>query len=296
MLLVTGSTGFIGQNLLPVLKEKDYSSRCLIRANSSTESLQDFCCEKVIGDILDESSLKYAMKGVERVIHLAGVRMELGSATFEGIFYLGTRHVVDVAKASGVKHMILISAYGARPRTDSKFLHYKWMAEEYLRNSGLDYTILRPTIVYGPHDHFITRWINKIKRFPVVPVLGRGDYLLQPVSVGDVIQCVVRALEDASKNRKVYDLGGPDCLKFNEILKILAGILNRPIQLLHLPWGLVKPFARFCDLTLVRPPFTPDEVSRWKEDRVCDYRILEKEFDFHSTRFEEGLKQYFSDE
>src|SRR5262245_22386036 len=160
MIFVTGSTGFVGRHLLPCLKVKGYPVRCFIRKNSQTEFLNDVCEDKVIGDILDESSLKYAMRGMHTVIHMAGVEMEIGNDSFEGVFYLGTRHMVDVARSMGVKHFILLSACGASPEAKSKFNHYKWLAEEYLRHSGLKYTILRPAIIYGPHDHFVTYWIR----------------------------------------------------------------------------------------------------------------------------------------
>src|SRR5574341_2008283 len=101
MIFLTGSTGFVARHLLPSLKEKGFQTRCFIRPTSKTEGLADACEDKVIGDILDESSLRYSMRGVDTVVHLAGIRTEVGSHSFEGVFYLGTRHVVDVAKSMG---------------------------------------------------------------------------------------------------------------------------------------------------------------------------------------------------
>lgn len=293
MIFLTGSTGFVARNLLPSLKQNGYKVRCFIRRNSKTEGLNNWCEDKVIGDILDEASLRYSMRGVDTVIHLAGVRMETGSATFEGTFYLGTRHAIDVAKSVGAKRFILFSAYGARPKAASRYLHYKWLAEEYLRHSGLKFVILRPTVIYGPYDHFVTRWIRKMKGLPIVPILGSGDNLLQPISVGDVVQCVLKILEDPSKNGFVYELGGPDRLTFKKIIRLIGKTIGRRRAIFHWPLVLVKPFAYLCQMLMPHPPFTPDELSRWMEDRICDHQIIEKDFGFKLTPFREGLQKYF---
>jgi NADH dehydrogenase len=295
MIFLTGSTGFVGRNLLPSLKKRGDRVRCFIRQSSKTEGLNDNCEDKVIGDVLDESSLRYSMRGADTVIHLAGVRMETGSQTFEGTFYLGTRHVVDVAKSVGVKRLILFSTYGARPQAASRYLHYKWLAEEYLRHSGLKFVILRPTIIYGPRDHFVTRWIKKIRSLPIVPILGSGDNLLQPISVADIVQCVLKVLEDPSKNGLVYELGGPDRLSFERIVRLIGKVIGHRRALFHWPLALVKPFAYLCQMFIRHPPFTTDELSRWMEDRVCDHEIIERDFGFKLTPFGEGLRQYFSD-
>lgn len=293
MIFLTGSTGFVGRHLLPRLKEKGHPVRCFVRAGSKTECLGDSCEDKVIGDVLDESSLKYCMRGIDTVIHLAGVRMESGSASFEGVFYLGTRHVIDVAKAAGVKQFILFSAYGARPKAPSKYHHAKWLAEEYLRYSGLKYVIFRPTVIYGPHDHFVTRWIRKLKALPIIPVLGNGKNLLQPIGVEDVVRCVLKAMEDPTKSQSVYELAGPDRLTFEEIIHLIGGLMGRRPRLFHWPLALVRAFVRFTELVIPRPPFTQDEVLRWMENRVCDHEVVEQEFGMKLMPFREGLKKYF---
>ncbi len=294
MIFLTGSTGFIGRNLLPHLKQKGYPVRCFIRENSPTEYLKDACLDKVVGDILDESSLRYSMKGVDTVIHLAGVRMETGASSFEGVFYLGTRHVIDVAKAAGVKQFILFSTYGARPQAQSKFHHYKWMAEEYLRHSGLKFTIFRPTVIYGPYDHFVTRWARKLKMLPIVPVLGNGRNLLQPIAVADVIECVLRSLEDPTKSGMTYPLGGPDRMTFSAIIHKIGKVIGKRRPLFHWPLGMAKVFAYLMEMGFSYPPFTPDELLRWMEDRTCDHLLVEQEFKMKLMHFEEGLQKYFA--
>ncbi|MBI1884281.1 MAG: complex I NDUFA9 subunit family protein [Chlamydiae bacterium] len=292
MIFLTGSTGFLGRHLVPLLKERGLQTRCLIRENSKTDCLGDSCEDKVIGDILNEASLKYCMRGVDTVIHLAGVRMETGPASFEGIFYLGTRHVVDVAKASGVKRFIFLSTYGARPKAKSRFHHFKWLAEEYLKHSGLKYTILRPTVIYGSSDHFVTRWARKLKVLPIVPILGKGGNLLQPIYVEDVARCVIQSLEDPAKSEKIYELGGPDRLAFRKIVRLIGEISGHRRRLFYWPLSWVKAFAYFMELLFPHPPFTSDEMLRWMEDRVCDHHVIEKEFGLKLTPFQEGLKKF----
>lgn len=288
MILLTGSTGFVGRHLAPRLKESGYFVRCLVRRNSKAEHLLDTCYDKVIGDVLDEFSLKYAMKGAHTVIHLATARKEAGAVTFEGTSYLGTRHVVEVAKAAGVKRFILFSMIGARPKAASKFHHFKWLAEEYLRHSGLAYAIFRPTIIYGPHDHFVSKWKRKLERWSVVPIIGSGNNLLQPVSVDDIVEAVVRVLKDF-KNGSVYEMGGPDRLSFEDILRRLAQFIKQKIRILHIPVFAVRSYAAVYDLVHHNPPFSSDEIIRWMENRICDNTIAEQSLGIKFTSFEDGL-------
>ena len=189
---------------------------------------------------------------------------------------------------------MLFRSYGAHAKSRSKFNHYKWMAEEYLRHSGLKNTILRPTLVYGPHDHFVTRWIRKLNAFPVVMILGRGRNLLQPISVGDVTQCVAKIMEEPEKFYKIYDIGGPDRFTFEEMIRELSRLLKVKRKFIYCPLSVVRPLAALAEILLPNPPFTPDELWRWMADRVCDPGVIDKEFGFSPELFWGGLKRYFT--
>jgi nucleoside-diphosphate-sugar epimerase len=294
MIFITGSTGFIGRNLLPLLRARSHRTRCFIRQHSMTEKISSFCDDKMIGDIMDEHSLTHAMAGCDTVIHMAGIKAETFRASFEGNFYLGTRHVVDAAKRLGVKHFIFMSACGASPEAKSRFNHYKWLAEEYLRHSGLRYTILRTTIVYGPGDHFVSRWMRVLKSFPLLPIFGDRNHLLQPVSVKDLSECIIKILENPAMQGQIHELGGPSRMTLPHAIKMISEAMGKKVRLILFPLQLVKPFAYLSEVFLSEPPLTSDEITRWMENEVCDYERVQKQFGFNLTHFKDGLQEYFS--
>src|SRR3989304_8264423 len=171
MILITGSTGFVGRNIVKKAKEKGLKLKCLVRSPERARSVLGDNIEFAQGDVLNSNSLDKAMEGVEAIIHLVGIIVETKGASFENVHYHGTVNVVEAAKKAGVKRYLHMSALGTRADAESRYHKTKWQAEENVRNSGLDWTIFRPSVIFGSEDEFINMFIRMIKLSPIIQSL-----------------------------------------------------------------------------------------------------------------------------
>ncbi|MBN1668149.1 MAG: NAD(P)H-binding protein [Anaerolineales bacterium] len=221
MILVTGGTGFIGQALLRQLVESRYGVRTLIRpARRSPNLPRGLPMEVAVSSLGDERGLRAAMVGVDTVFHLAGVerrgvREDLMEADIQG-----TRSVLAAAVDAGVERFFYLSHLGADRASAYPVLKAKAIAEEDIRRSGLDYTILRTAIVFGPGDGFTTGLAQLLQALPFIFLMpGDGQNLIQPLWVEDLVACMVWALENEDTYQRVYDIGGPEFLTLEEVVQ-----------------------------------------------------------------------------
>jgi len=166
------------------------------------------------------------------------------------------------------------------------------MAEEYLRKSGLNYTIFRPSIIFGPNDEFINTFIRIIKISPFIPVIKGGK--LQPIYVGDVARCFIQALNNPKTDGKTFELGGTKKLTLEEIIKALLRVLNVERVLIPIPSFLMYPPAYLFQKVLRNPPLTLDQLIMLEEENACDMKEVQIIFSFSPLPLEEGLTQYLS--
>ena len=153
--------------------------------------------EQVRADVVSGEGLAEAMAGVEKVVHLVGVITEKGSQRFDAVIRGGTANIVDEAERAGVRKLVYVSAIGAAPDPKFPYWHAKWLAEQAVTASSLNYTILRPSLLFGPEDDFFNRLNRLVRRAPVVPVAGNGKTRFQPIWVEDVVSCIVACLRRA---------------------------------------------------------------------------------------------------
>ncbi len=218
MILITGAAGYVGNNLVRRLVEGGQPVRAMVRHMDKAEDrLGDIRArvEIVTGDVTKPDTLASAMQGVEAVVHLVAVAIEQGGATYERINTQGTINVVDAAKAAGVRRFINMSQNGARSDSPYRFLASKGKAQDYVAQSGLAWTAIRPSVIWGPQDEFANIQARLIRLTPLIfPVVGDGGALFQPVWVGDVIEATARTLDRADAAGQEYALGGPEVLTY----------------------------------------------------------------------------------
>ena len=193
MILVTGSSGFLGRNVVKALRTRGESVRCLVRSPSRAGVVTSYGVELAYGDILDPPSLKNAMKGVDAVAHLVAIIREKGRSTFDLINRQGVGNVVAAAREEGVRHVVHVSAIGVQENPAYPYLNSKWQGEQEVIRGGVGYTIIRPSILFGPGDEFINTLAGVVRAFPVVPVAGNGRVRFQPISVeeaGGIVSAV----------------------------------------------------------------------------------------------------------
>jgi uncharacterized protein YbjT (DUF2867 family) len=211
--------------------------------------------------------------------------------TFERLHVEATRCLTGAAAAAGVKRYLQMSALGTGPLAASAYHRSKFRAEEHVRASGLDWTIFRPAIIFGPGDAFVTRLAGLVRGLPLVPVIGDGEYRLQPVSAADVARCFAMALEMAETVARTYELCGPDRLTFNELIDTVAKALGRGrVMKLHQPLPLMKAIVP----VLQRLPFFPitmDQLQMLVDGNICDGKWRET-FRFEPERLAGAIARY----
>lgn len=256
----------------------------------------------VEGGLFDETALARAAAGVGAAIHLVGIIAEdrRRGQTFERVHVLATRRVVEACRAAGVRRFIHMSALGTRPQAESAYHRTKWTAESYVRESGLDWTIFRPSVIHGPDGEFM-RLMRKLTCGyfpPVLPHFGDGLARLQPVSVRDVARCFAAALALPETIGQVYDLGGPEAMTWRELYRICRATIPgartwKPVV------GQPVVLAKLLAGTVMRLPLLPrsmrfnaDQVQMALEDSTCDIGPVEQAFGIKLRGLREELREY----
>ncbi len=292
MILVTGGTGFVGNHLITRMRKERIPVRAIVRNPDKAQGLKDLGVEVVKGDISDTASLEDATTGVERVIHLVGIIQEAPGATFEGVHVDGTRNLLAAARKSRVRHFFYQSALGTRPNAKSEYHKTKWAAEELVRASGIPYTILRPSLIYGAGDLFTIRLSEMIRLSPLLPVIGSGSSKIQPIFINDVVTCMLKAVTSDCCLNEIYEIGGPDQLSYEEVTIAIADTMGVKRPTLHLPLFFVKSMASVFEAVLPKAPVTTDQLIMLQEDTVCNMRDIHDAFGVEPISFREGLKKF----
>ena len=267
---VTGGSGFVGRELIRQLLAKGHHVRALVR---SPERLKDFPQVEIIsGDTTKPETLKNQLADCDAVIHLVGIIREVPSKgiTFENLHTQSTAHVVAAAQEQGVKRYLQMSANGTNVNATTKYHKTKWRAEEMVKNSGLAWTLFRPSLIFGPDDAFINMLAKMVKLMPVIPVFGDGRYALQPVHVRDVAASFVAALEQPATINQTYHCCGPEIFSYDELLDTIGKALGKKSSVckFHQPLWLIKPMvAAFESISIF--PITSDQLNMLLEGNIC---------------------------
>ncbi len=294
MILVVGGTGFVGSHLIRRMRKEGLPVRTVARNPDKAHWLEELDVEVVAGDISDKASLEKAAVGVERVVHLVGIIQEAPGATFKSVHVDGTRNLLDAAKRAGVRHFFYQSALGTRAGAKSAYHRTKWEAEELVRASGIPYTILRPSLIYGPGDQFTIRLSEMLKHSPVLPVIGPGKSKIQPIYIDDVVSCVIKAVTCDSCLNDIYEVGGPEQLTYEEVTRAVAAAMGISRPAIHVPLLFIKPITRVLESVLPKSPVTSDQLVMLQEDNVCSMRDIREAFGVEPLSFHQGLQKFMT--
>lgn len=273
MILVTGGSGFVGRHLVARLVSQGERVRVLARSAADLPGT-----ELAQGDLRDLSSVVSAARGCAAVIHLVGIIRERRDATFQTVHVEGTRTVVEARRQAGVSRLLHMSALGSRPNARSRYHQTKWEAEELVRGSGLPATIFRPSVMFGAGNNFLPVARGLLHRGPVIPIIGSGESLLQPVWVEDVVSCFVGALSRPETSGRAYDLGGAERITFEQLVDLLAEADGVRKRKLHLPVTPMRAVAWLGSRLIPNFPLTPDQLTMLLEDNVCDIAPMRETF------------------
>jgi uncharacterized protein YbjT (DUF2867 family) len=294
--LVTGASGFVGNQVVKELLAQGHEVRALVRRGSEKKVQERERVEIFPGDCLVHEELEEAATGCDAVIHLVGIIREFPGrgVTFEQVHVQATRNVVDTATEAGVRRYLHMSALGARPEPADPYHVTNFRADDYVINSPLTHTIFRPSIIYGPEDQSINLFARHIQRLAFFPIIGDGTYQLQPVPVWTVARAFALALELPQTENRVYEVGGPEPLTYNDVIDTIAQVLGRRVKKIHQPvWTMqfaADLFGRFRWF-----PLTPGQLRMLLEGSTCDPTAFYQDFGLTPEQFSEGLASYLKE-
>ncbi len=290
---LTGATGFVGSHLLRRLLAEGHSVRALVRDVDKAGSLARQGTELVKGDVVENTGLDEGLPGCDAVIHLVGIIMENRGATFEQVHHLGTRHVVEAARRNGVRRFVQMSALGVRANGVAAYQTTKWKAEEAVRQSGISYCILRPSVIFGPGDGFVSQMLDTMRNVPMMrPVPGDGKPRFRPIFIDDVTTCFARALTTEAATNQTIDLGGRDELPLNDLLRQIARQAGIRKPAFHVPLPLMFAGAAVAQALFKRAPVTVDQLRMLREGSACDITRMKQIFGIEPRGFAEGLSTW----
>lgn len=274
-IFLAGATGFVGRHLLKRLLDEGHSVRALVRDPQKAGELAHRGVELVFGDVVAGTGLDEGMHACDAVIHLVGIIIEKGSNTFERVHHLGTRNVVEAAKRAGIRRFVHMSALGVRADGVAAYQTTKWRGEEEVRHCGISYCILRPSLIFGPGDGFVTQMIETMRSAPLFrPVPGNGSPKFRPIFIDDVTACFARALTAESATNQTIELGGADELTLNQVLKEIARCAGVRKPAVHVPMPLMFAGAFLLQSILRNPPVTIDQLRMLREGSTCDIQPM----------------------
>ena len=280
LVLVTGSTGFLGRRVVKELLGKHHSVRCLVHNPGGERIFPGRVPDVYYGNVNDMGAISEAAQGVDVAIHLVAVTRERQQATFQSVNHLGTANVVAAAKQAGVKHFIHVSANGVTDDRRFRYLYSKWLGEQEVINSGLPFTILRPTIMFGPGDEFLNTLAGFAKLLPIAPIAGAGRNMYQPIAVEDAARCLALSVDREDLVGKVLEIGGPERISYNNIASIVAQTLGKPGWSFHVPLWLLYLAASALQLVQPRPAVTIDQLRMLGIRNVGELGMVEEAFGF----------------
>jgi uncharacterized protein YbjT (DUF2867 family) len=298
--LVTGGTGFVGREVLRELHAAGHQIHLLVRRPDSETAkamAAQYGAKLHAGDVLDPASLEQSLPGADAVIHLVGIISETRDRTFERVHTQGTQNVIGVARRVSARRFIHMSALGTRADAVSRYHRSKWTAEVLLRGSGLDWTIFRPSIIYGPGDGFVNRFAKITRYSPVIPLIGGGRTKFQPILVESVARAFTRALTEPKVIRQTFDLCGGETMTLERIVSQILAVNRQWCLKLPVPFPVARVQAACLEFIYGKvlgkpPPLSRDQVLMLQEDNVGNGRPAGQMFSLMPVRFVDGISRY----
>jgi uncharacterized protein YbjT (DUF2867 family) len=291
---LAGGSGFIGRAIARrLLASGAIKVRVLTRAPEKARARLDLPgVEFVLADIGQPASLKDALVGASALvdaIQFDGYPIEnpRRGLTFERIDYGGAVALIDAARQAGVQHFIYISGAAADENSSHPAFRTKGRAERAIRESGLAFTIFRPSLVYGPEDKVVNGLARALRFSPVFGVPGTGRQKVQPLLVDDLAACVVLAVSGRGRNG-TYGIGGPDLMTFDEMMRTIMDASGRHRPLFHIPQGVMRAVGGLLE-RLPKPLLSRDAVTFVTADNACDIQPLLDEFGINLTPARVGM-------
>jgi len=293
---IAGGSGFIGGAIARRLAAiATIRPRVLSRdPEQARRRLAPLDADFVRAEVTDPSSLKAALAGAQAIVSAVqfdGYPVEDPSRglTFERVDYGGTVAMLEAAKACSVERFVYISGVAADEHSSHPAFRAKGRSERAIRESGLSYTIFRPSLVFGPGDSTVNLFVKTLRFAPVFAVPGTGRQRLQPIFVEDLAAGVALALTDNERARdQTFEVGGPEPMTFDDLIRLVMDVTGRHRPIVHIPEGMMRA-AGFLAEKLPRPKFSRDAVTFVTADHVCDIAPLVEKLGIQLTPVRQAM-------
>lgn len=276
LVTVFGGSGFVGRHIVQRLAHKGYMVRVAVRDPESALYLKPMGrvgqVTPVQASLRLPETVRAAVEGADIVINLVGILYETGKQKFDTVHRVGAETVARAAKEAGVETLVHMSALGADKKSKSKYARSKAFGEDAVREAFPEASIIRPSVIFGPHDDFFNKFGSMAKSSPALPLIGGGQTKFQPVYVGDVADAFMKCVEDKSCAGQAYELGGPTVYTFEELMQLVLHEIDAHRGLIPLPFPFATLLASVLELLPV-PPLTRDQVTLLKKDNVLSGKM-----------------------
>ncbi|MGZ6391937.1 MAG: SDR family oxidoreductase [Ktedonobacterales bacterium] len=288
MILVTGADGFVGSNIIERLVKDGERTRALVRnlARARTRLSPDAAngAELVQGDTTQLDTLPNALAGVDTVIHAAFItanRKQEPGVDYYKTNVTGTKNLVAAAKNAGVQRIVVMGGLGTKPDKPGSYMQGRYEADHAVKNSGLAWSILGPSVQFGSHSAFFDGLADLIRSAPVVPMVGDGKVKFQPIWVRDVATCILKMVREPQQYDGNYiEIGGPEIYTYAQILDLLMDTLGTHKVKVPGPRPFVAIGAALMELVLPNPPITRAAVGLFDFDNVAAIDSVQRNFGF----------------
>jgi NADH dehydrogenase len=305
-ILVTGANGNLGKQLIGRLcdvSDEDGGERPIVRAlvrseaaASRVRNISTACRPEVmVGDYTDAKSMGQAVAGCSGVVHLVGIIKESERATYTAAHEETCRVLEEVSAQAGCRRIVYLSIFGSKPGAANSCLNSKGLAEQILLEGRVPTTILRVPMVLGPDD-FSSAALRAQAQSRIVPLVGGGRTLQQPIDSRDVVNAILAALADESGAMTAFDLGGPECLEHRELLGQVAAFHGKKPRVLSIPAPLARLFAGAMERLSSNPPITRAMLEILQSDDRIDQAPCCQRLGIALTPLNETLRAYMGPE
>lgn len=275
LITVFGGSGFVGRHVVEALTQRGYRVRVATRRPERDYYMLQIGevgqTQMLKTNVRNRESVARALIGADGAVFLPGVLYSVGKNNFTNVHVIGAQNVAELAKSAGVP-LIHMSALNADPASDVDYARTKGQAEKIVRNTYPETIIMRPSIIFGPEDHFFNKFADMARMSSFLPMFGGGKTKLQPVYVVDIAKFIVKALDGGVPAGKTYELGGADVLNFRETMELMLQITGRKKKLLNIPWSLGiftgSIFGLLGKIPMVPTMTTAGQIKMLKHDSI----------------------------
>jgi len=294
MILITGAGGFVGQRVARrLLQVPGTQVRAMVRNAAKAPDLQG--AELIEADLTRPETLGRAVSGADAIIHAAAITGNLKEpyrGAYDRINRVGTENLVAAARSAGVLRLVVMSGLGTAPAPAGSYMATRWGLEEAVRQSGIPFVILQPSVLFGEGAEFVTALSRLARISPVLPLLGGGTIRFQPLWVQDLVTCLVQALQATPLTGRSIPLGGSEYATFKDVFQAICTAMSIRRLLVPLPLPIARLQARVMAAALPHPPLTPAALELFAFDNATELDSVDQSFGFHPRGFREHLRTH----